>query len=318
MAANSFKGHISLFSANAMWGLMSPVAKLVLVGGTISPLVMTDLRIFGAMLLFWGISFFTKREHVPHKDLAKLFWASLFAIIFNQGLFIFGVELTSPGNASIITTSMPLWAMVLAALFFGDPITGKKVIGIALGAGGAMLLILSSEVGASSGNAHGNIWGDLLVLFAEFCFAIYIVFFKGLVSKYSLITVMKWLFTFSFICMVPFSYTSLSATQWQNLTMSDIESIIFIVVGGTFFSYLLLVIGQKAVGPTIAGMYNYVQPVIACFVAVTWGLDSFSIIKAFAILMIFCGVFMVSTSRTKEQIAAYKAKLAAQQSKENK
>ena len=310
MPSSAIKGHLSLLGANALWGLMSPVAKIVMVGGTITPLVMTDIRIFGAMILFWLLSFFTKHEHVPHKDLAKLFWASLFAIIFNQGLFIFGVELTSPGNASIITTSMPLWAMVLAALFFGDPITGKKVIGIALGAGGAMLLILSSEVGASSGNAHGNIWGDLLVLFAEFCFAIYIVFFKGLVSKYSLITVMKWLFTFSFICMVPFSYTSLSATQWQNLTMSDIESIIFIVVGGTFFSYLLLVIGQKAVGPTTAGMYNYVQPIIACAVAISWGLDSFSFIKGIAVIMIFCGVYMVSISRTKEQIEAYKAKKA--------
>lgn len=133
-----------MFGANAMWGLLSPISKVILAGGAITPLVVTDLRIGGAMVLFWITSFFKKPEHVNHKDLMTLFFASLFAIIFNQGCFIFGVSLTSPGDASIITTSMPLWAMVLAALFLKEPITGKKVLGIAFGAGGALLLILGN------------------------------------------------------------------------------------------------------------------------------------------------------------------------------
>ena len=99
-----------------MWGLMSPVAKFVMVGGAVTPLVVTDLRITGAMVLFWIASFFQKPERVAPKDLLKLLGASLLAIVFNQGCFIFGVGLTSPVDASIITTSMPLRAMVLAAI----------------------------------------------------------------------------------------------------------------------------------------------------------------------------------------------------------
>ena len=132
-----WKGHASMLGANVMWGLMSPVSKVILVGGAITPLVITDLRIGGAMILFWITSFFQKPEHVNHKDLVSLFFASLLAIVFNQGCFIFGVSLTSPGDASIITTSMPLWAMILAAFILKEPITGKKVLGITLGAGGA-------------------------------------------------------------------------------------------------------------------------------------------------------------------------------------
>ena len=109
MDMQKMKGHGAMLCANAMWGLMSPLAKLVMVGGLVTPLVVTDLRVFGAMLLFWIASFFRKPEHVGHKDLAKLFVASLLAIVFNQGCFIFGVGLTSPADASIITTSMPLW-----------------------------------------------------------------------------------------------------------------------------------------------------------------------------------------------------------------
>ena len=311
MPSSAIKGHLSLFTANAIWGMMSPVAKVVMVGGTITPIVMTDIRIFGAMILFWLISFFTKREHVTHKDLAWLFVASLFAIIFNQGSFILGVSMTSPANASIITTSVPLWTMILAALFFKDPITSKKVIGLAMGATGALLLILSSGIIAKEDNPHGSILGDIFVVCAEFSFAIYIVFFKKLVSKYSLITVMKWLFTFAFISIIPFSYQSLSQTNFAALSLSEIEAVAFIVVGATFLSYLCLVIGQKAVGPTTAGMYNYVQPTVATGVAIMWGLDSFNMIKGIAIVLIFVGVFLVTRSKTKEQIAAYKAKQAS-------
>ena len=121
-----WKGHASMFGANAMWGLLSPISKVIMASGAITPLVVTDLRIGGAMVLFWAASFFNKPEHVSHKDLATLFFASLLAIVFNQGCFVFGVSLTSPGDAYIITTSMPLWAMILAAFILKEPITGKK------------------------------------------------------------------------------------------------------------------------------------------------------------------------------------------------
>lgn len=112
--------------ANTSWGLMSPLAKVVMAGGVVTPFVLTDLRIFGAMVLFWAVSLFQKPEHVPPRDMLRLFAASLLAIVFNQGSFIFGVGLSSPADASIITTSMPLWAMLLAAVFLREPVTGKR------------------------------------------------------------------------------------------------------------------------------------------------------------------------------------------------
>ena len=148
-----------MFGANAIWGMMSPIAKFAMISGTITPLVVTNLRIAGAMILFWLVSLFMKPEQVGSKDLAKLFGASLLAIIFNQGCFITGLGMTSPTNASIITTSMPLWAMILAAFFLKEPITGKKIMGIAVGASGAVLLILG---GSSAARAETTtISGDL-------------------------------------------------------------------------------------------------------------------------------------------------------------
>lgn len=293
-----------MLGANTMWGLMSPLSKLLMVGGAVTPLVVTDLRIGGAMVLFWIASFFQKPEHVNHKDLITLFFASLFAIVFNQGCF----SLSSPADASIITTSMPLWAMLLAAFILKEPITGKKVLGIACGAGGALLLILGSsqnQPAASSAN-HTAIWGDLLVLFAQFCYAFYIVRFKDFVNKYSLITIMKWMFTYSFICTIPFSASDLMNADWGGLKAVEIGSLTFIVVGATFVSYMLIVVGQKNLRPTVAGMYNYIQPLVACIVAVCWGMDSFNTTKIIAVVLIFGGVYLVTSSRSRKEMEAYK------------
>ena len=299
------KGHGSMLGANVMWGLMSPMAKFVMVGGAVTPLVVTDLRITGAMVLFWIASFFQKPERVAPKDLLKLLGASLLAIVFNQGCFIFGVGLTSPVDASIITTSMPLLAMVLAAIYLKEPITGKKVLGIAVGATGALLLILGSHQ-VSEVKAAGNhyIWGDLLVLLAQFSYALYFVLFKNFVNKYSLITIMKWMFTYAFICALPFSYNDLLHTEWKSLQNTEIGALVFIVVGSTFISYVLIVIGQKNLRPTVAGMYNYVQPLVASIVAVCWGMDTFNFVKIISVALIFGGVYLVTNSRSKAEMEA--------------
>lgn len=293
-----------MFGANAMWGLMSPMAKFAMTCAAISPFAITQLRVFGAAVLFWGASFFQKRERVSGRDMFRLFCASLFAILLNQGCFIFGVELASPVDASIITTSMPLIALALSAVFLKESVSGKKVLGIAFGALGAMMLVAGSGAADADGNVKGGcIWGDILVLFAQFCYAFYIVRYKDLVGKYSPITVMKWMFTFSFLFTAPFSYEQIASAD-LNIGADVVLALVFIVVGGTFGSYILLASGQKRLRPTIAGMYNYIQPLVASIVAVCWGMDSFGISKAIAAALIFAGVYMVSTGSSKKSRAS--------------
>lgn len=306
--SNQAKGHAAMLTANASWGLMSPLAKIVMGTGLVTPIVLTDLRLFGAMVLFWLVSFLQKPEHVPHRDLARLFVASMLAIVLNQGSFIFGVSLSSPADASIITTSMPLWAMVLAAFYLKEPITGKKVLGIASGALGALLLIMAGanfNAGSTDGLSARSICGDLLVLFAQLSYASYLVFFKHFAERYSLVTIMKWMFTYAFICTLPVSYHGLATTQWSAFTPEMWGSIAFIVCIATFVSYMLIVVGQKGLRPTVAGMYNYVQPIVACIVTISLGMDRVTPLKCVAVLLIFGGVYLVSISRNRKQVEDY-------------
>ena len=295
MKPEKLTGHAAMFGADAMWGIMSPVAKMVMAAGVISPMVMTDFRILGAAILFWTISFFRKREPVSWKDLGLFFLASQTAIVFNQGSFIFCVSMTSPIDASIITTSLPILTLIIAAFYLKEPVTGKKIAGIIFGATGAILLVMSGRQ-LANGNAS-NIRGDLLCLTAQLCFSIYLVFFRGLINRYSPITIMKWMFTGSAMSVLPFTYGKILAIDWTAVEWRTIGGIAFVVVGGTFISYLLVSIGQKRLRPTVVSMYNYIQPIAAAVMAILWGMDSFTLLKTIAVIFIFSGVYLVTQSK---------------------
>ena len=118
--------HLSMFGACAGWGLMAPVGKDAMTHG-IDGITMVTFRVVGACLLFWIASRFAPKEEVPMKDKLMFIGAALMGLVFNQCCYTIGLSITSPINASIVTTSMPIFAMLLSALILKEPITSLSV-----------------------------------------------------------------------------------------------------------------------------------------------------------------------------------------------
>ncbi len=283
----NLKGHLSMLGANVCWGLMSPVAKLVFASGIIAPIIMVDFRIAGAALLFWITSLFTPREHVPGMDKLRLFGAGMIGILLNQGCFIIGVSYTSPGEASLVTTTMPMWVMLLAWLFLKEPITLKKAGGIALGAAGALILVLGGK-GSITGGENPAL-GDFIVLMAQLSYALYLTLYRNFIKKYSLVTLMKWMFLSATIVGLPATIGYIKSTDWGAISVSEWLGVGYVVVFATYLAYICIMIGQKNLRPTIVGMYNYVQPIVATIVGIILGMDHFSVPKGFAVVLICTG-----------------------------
>ncbi len=287
-----------MVAACAIWGLMAPLGKDAMIHG-IPGLEMVTFRVAGAMVCFWLASLFTKTEKVERKDLLKLFGAGMFAIVFNQCNYTVGLSLTSPVNASIVTTTLPFTTMLLAFIALGEPITGKKALGVLVGAAGAILLITASI--ASVDGRAGTLKGDLMCLVAQCSFAVYLTFFKKLISKYSVITCMKWMITFATIVILPFTFNKVAALPWTEITLKTYLETAFVVVGGTFFAYIFSIHAQKILRPTVIAMYNYVQPIVACGVSVAAGLAVFGWRQALAVVLVFTGVYLVNQSKAKSE-----------------
>lgn len=291
------KGHLAMLGANVMWGLMSPVVKIVFATGVVAPMIVVDFRVAGAALLFWLTSLFLPKEHVPRADILRLFGAGMLGVLFNQGCFILGVKLTSPGEASLVTTTMPMWVMPLAWLILREPITLKKAGGIAAGAAGAIILIAGSASPVSGSNPA---LGDVIVLCAQLSYALYLTLYRNFIRKYSLVTLMKWMFLSATVVGLPSSLKWLCATDWKAISPTEWGGIAYVVVCGTFLAYICIMIGQKTLRPTLVGMYNYVQPIVATITGICLGLDRFTPVKALAIALIFSGVWLVTISKAKD------------------
>ncbi len=299
------KAHVSIFTACLIWGLMSPIGKDAMSNG-ISGITMVAFRVIGGALLFWITSLFTKREEVAPHDMMLLFFAALLGLVLNQCCFTIGLSLTSPINASIVTTTLPIITMILAAIFLHEPVTSKKVMGIFCGAIGALMLIIGSMSAASS--KAGDIRGDLLCLLAQLSFACYLAIFKHLIQRYHVITIEKWMFIYAAIVIIPLSYHHVASLVWTSISMKTWFETAFVVVGGTFLAYILMMIGQKVLRPTVVSMYNYVQPIVACVVSVIAGLGVFGVGQATAVILVFLGVYLVTKSKSRADLLKENAK----------
>ena len=292
-------GHLTMFFACAMWGLSAPVGKIVMNGG-MNGLQLVSLRIAGATVCFWIASLFVRHERMARRDLLRLLAAGLLAIGVNQTLFTVGLSYTSPINASIMTTMMPIFTMFLAFLFLREPITWKKVTGILLGASGAILIVLAST--GDTTHLGGNAKGDLLILCAQLCFATYLTAFKDVIHRYSGITCMKWMFLSSLVFVVPFTSQSFASFDWTAFDMELWGYTAYVVLGATFLAYLLLMYAQKILRPTVVSIYNYVQPLVAATVSILAGIAQPGWAQLLAVILVFGGVWLVTQSKSRAQL----------------
>ena len=297
--------YLCLFMACAFWGLMAPLGKDAMTHG-FTGIEMVTFRVAGGAVLFWLTSLFTPKEHVRGKDLALLAGAAVLGLVTNQCCYTMGLSITSPVNASIVTTSMPIFAMLMAFFILKEPITAKKAGGVALGCAGAVILIATSAAAASS--KVGDLRGDLLCLGAQFSFALYLSLFSGLIRRYSVITVNKWMFTYAAVMIIPFTFGDVSSIDYAAIPLRTWLETGFVVFFGTYVSYILMMVGQHTLRPTVVSIYNYVQPVVSVTVSVLTGIGVFKPTQAAAVVLVAAGVWLVTKSKSRRDMESEKMK----------
>lgn len=293
MAASISQGraHLITLGAFVCFGLMSPLCKWAMAGGLVSGVSMACFRLCGAAVLFWLASLAVPRQRIERGDWKHLIIMSLCGMGINQFCYVLGVQYTSPTNACVITTSTPVFTFVLSAIFLHAAVTLRRVAGLAIAATGALILILGSQV---QGGRAGNPLGDAICLFSQFSVSFYFVFFSGVIQKYHPLVLMRWLFLISAVLTAPFWLPEVCAQPWQQLGTPEILGTLYVVVFGSFVSYLLMIVGQRYLEPPTVTAYNYIQPVIAAVVGIMLGVDALTWQKVAAVMLIAAGVWAIS------------------------
>jgi len=290
---STFLAHLAAIGANLIYAANYVIAKEV-TPVFIKPLGLVLIRVWVALCMFWIVHSLFVREKVERKDFFKLALASIFGIAINQMMFIKGLSMTSPINASLLMITTPIIVLVLAFFLINEKLGLGKILGIALGALGAALIVLSNN---STGANDGNLTGDLFIVINAASYALYFVLIKPLLNKYHPITIVKWIFTFGALIVLPFGWTQFNTIDWAAMPRYVYYATAYVVIATTFFAYLLNSIGLKKLNASVVGAYIYTQPIIASAIAVFLGKGVLTPEKLGSAVLIFAGVYLVSVRK---------------------
>lgn len=285
-----FKSHAALFIANLIYALTFTIAKDVM-PETIKPLGFILVRVTGAMILFQLIHRIWIREKVEPRDYGVLLLCGLFGVAINMMFFFKGLNFTTPIHASVTMTSTPIIVFILAIFFHGEKIIALRIIGIVLGATGAIILALYGQ--KLEVNNPNLALGNILVFVNACSYALYLTLIKPLMRRYHFITLLKWSFSIGFFVVLPFGYYEVQEVDWLSISPKIAIEIVFVVVFTSFLAYLLNVYALKRLRASTVGFYIYLQPVLATFIALSVGSDKMDAVKIFAAVFIFVGVYLV-------------------------
>lgn len=298
-------GHTAMLVSSVLFGINFTTTKSI-VNINISAVGLNEMRFIAGGIVFWLLSL-AKPEHVSLKDQLLLLLGAVFGLLINQISFIQGLALTSPLDSSIIVTFLPIITLILAAIFLKEPASWLKILGVLVGASGAVLLIFASQLDQSG---TSSLKGNLLCLLSGLSFAIYLILTRSISHRYSPITIMKWMFLYALIIFTPISYNDIASTDFASFPPSAWISLVYVMIGATVLPYLLMPYAQSRLRPTTLAMYNYVQPIMVGVLAAVTGQDTYTATKVFAAVLVFVGVFIVTKSKSRADIEASKAQSA--------
>ncbi len=286
----------ALFMVQLLYGLNYTIAKTVMNENFIKPFGFVLLRVIGATALFWIISVFLPKEKIDKKDYFKFFIAALFGVVINMLFFFKGLEYTSPIHAASIMVTVPIIILILSAIILKENVTKLKIVGVAFALAGALVLTIYGK----STRAGDNVpLGNLFIFINAISYSIYVILIKKLTSKYHPFTFIKWLFLFGLIILIPFGYNELKVVEWQTFTPYISFSVLFVIIGATFGTYLLNPLALNKLKASTVGIFIYLQPVIAGLFALAMGVDFIDSVKIGAMLIIFLGVYLVTVKPKK-------------------
>jgi len=288
-------GHLAVIGANIIFGINYVVAKGIM-PDYLLPRPIIFLRISGAALVFWLVSLFFPKEKVARKDMLRLAVCAVFGIALNQTLFFEGLNLSTPINASIIMVAIPIMVMVFAHFIIGEKITRNKLTGIIFGFAGAVYLILQG--GSFSLDASTSL-GNLLIFLNASSYALFLVLVKPLMAKYSPLTVMKWVFSFGLLYILPVTLPLVRSSDFGAIPPQIWASIAYVIFFTTVLAYFLNNYSLKTISPTMNSAYIYLQPFLAALVALFAGKDKLTYVEVLAAAAIFTGVYFVNFKKEK-------------------
>lgn len=287
--------HVALISVQLMFGTWPILGKVVL--RVMSSNALVGFRVVGAAIAL----LFLRRQSgefrkMSKRDIAILVLCSMLGVILNQFLFVKGLSLTTVINATLLSTTIPVFTLVVSILLGFDRVSLRRIIGILLATAGVVYLVDPLRADFSAQTRAGN----LLIIINSLLYATYIAISKDIFRRYGALNVITWIFAIAAIVTLPISAYSLSQTGLQNVTAEVWLAVAYIIIVPTVMAYYLNAWALTRVLPSTVASYIYLQPLIAFGLAPFVLGERFNSRVIIASTLIFAGVGVVVKRRRSQ------------------
>jgi drug/metabolite transporter (DMT)-like permease len=295
--------HIALLAVQVLFATWPIFGKIAL--RFLPSVGLVAIRVAGAslaLILIGRISGGPGRIRIG--DWPLLVWSSLLGVVLNQWLYVKGLSLTTVINSTLLSTTIPVFALLVGIALRTDRASLRRMLGIALAACGVVYLIGPARAEFSEATRTG----DLLIIANSFCYGTYIAVSKDLVKRYSALTVITWIFIVGSLATVPAGMVSLSHTSLTSVPVAVWVAIVYIILVPTVGAYYLNAWALARVPPSTVAVYIYLQPLIAFALAPLLLDERLSWRTVLASLLIFAGVVVVTRrgrSRAIQEVAEH-------------
>lgn len=290
------RADLELLLVAVLWGVNFSVVKWGL--DSLEPLAFNALRFPLAAVVVLLVLRSRGALTLPRKeDWPALVALALLGHLVYQVVFIYGLDLTLAGNASVLLATSPAWTVVIAALR-GHERPGPAVwAGVGASLAGVALVVAGGSRGLSL--AGGTVAGDLLMLAAAALWAFYTVEGRGLIDRYGPLAVTSWTLTLAVLPLVALGLPDLASGELAALDAGGWLAVGYSGVLAIGTAYVLWYRGVRTVGSTRTAVYGNLVPVVAVAVAWLWLGETLSTLQLVGAAVTIGGVALTRLRRRR-------------------
>ncbi len=250
-----------------IWGINFPFIKTSLV--ELPPLAFNGLRFpLAALTVFLALRLRGRVSWPEKEDWPRLVVLGVLGNMVYQGFFIFGMNATFAGNASILLATTPVWTLAFSTLR-GHENPGALVwFGILATLSGMSLVVLGG--GIAIGIQSSTLKGDLLMIGAAITWSAYSVGSRGMIQKYGSLPVTAWTLWVGSLGLVILGLPSLLQTPFEQVSPFAWFGVGYAGILAIGLAYVLWYRGVQRIGNSRTAAYVNLTPVVALAVAWLW------------------------------------------------
>lgn len=282
------RSYLYIIIAAALWGLIGLFVKAIAAQG-FSSMQIVALRAMASsfcitlVMLWQGVS----KLRIKLRDIWMFIGTGILSLVFFNFCYFNCIRSSSLAVAALLLYTAPAFVMLMSLLFFGERFTTKK--GIALL---CTFIGCACVTGAFEGGLSLTFSGLLYGLGSGFGYALYSIFGKFAVQKYSSLTITAYTFYFALIAAVPLA-------EFNSIALNKID---LTTIGGSLglglicavVPYLLYTKGLEQVEPGQASILATIEPFVAAAVGIFCFAEPMTMSKALGMMLIFCSIVILN------------------------